>query len=79
MNDIIKYIIPDYLDFESLKNFCLINKNTYNCLREKVSKLSEINKLFSKRIIEMIGEKRFLKGKKNRMGKKMVRKYTIYR
>ena len=68
MNDIIKYRIPDFLSYQDLVNLSLVDHETHDILKDilthkKMEVIENMNKIYPKRIIDMVGRNNLLKGR----------------
>ena len=67
MKDVMKNVLFNYLCYEDYFNVATLNKDTYRFFKESLKKKKieeDISVLFPKRIIDMVGKEKFLKGKR---------------
>jgi hypothetical protein len=62
MEDIFKYQIPKHLKYKDLEKYSSKDKNIFNVWKDKLKRLKKNYELFPEKLINMIGEERFLEG-----------------
>ena len=68
MNDVIRYVVSDFLDFNDLLNLSLTCKHLYKLLKsvvkkKKIQKIEQIESMFNFSIIDIVNKENFLKAK----------------
>lgn len=68
MNDVIRYVIPEFLDFNDLLNLSLTCKKLHKLLKnillkKKIKKQRRIEEMFNFTIIDIVNKKNFLNAK----------------
>lgn len=68
MNDVLRYVISEFLDFNDLLNLSLTCKHLHKILKlillkKKIKKQKQIEQLFNFNIIDIVNKQNFLNAK----------------